>query len=271
MAVVDEIAAIRDCEALIVGVGRAFYNDESSLILETLVEDKFLREDVMSRRLAMSEKQARRALQFLQNEGLVSHEVAATEEKKGGHKKQIYWYCDFQKARDVVKFRLHLLKENVKEKERAASTSARFRCPSCGTRQSALDAVRFRFWCPERTCEEVKLVEEQLESSLANAHKLLAKIEKQLSSEPRVERVGIFELLKRLDGHRLPSNKPSDNRSFGLGTSEPDKPSFSGFSSALFGRNKEIDVAFESDVDWQDGDNSEPEEVPEERIEEADY
>ena len=55
-------------EALIGALARAFYEDEHILLVDTMIRDKYLRDDDMGPRLSLPAKQLRRSLQFLLEE-----------------------------------------------------------------------------------------------------------------------------------------------------------------------------------------------------------
>lgn len=269
----DEISAIRDCESLILSVGRAFYNDESVLVLETLVNEKYLKEEDMGRRLHMSERQARRAMQYLEQERLVRSETVSDSKKS-----DVYWYVDLAMFRDVVKYRLHLTRKGAGENERRATASLTFKCANCGTRRPLADAAKYKFKCPEPDCVEDgwDLKEEAVNVSLVQAQRLVAKIQDQLSST--TDRTGIYELLARIENKKLPSNRPSENRAVGLGgtpifadcsttatvttrsqAAAAHTSSFSGSAPALFSKNlqgQEILVDFDDrddEIEWEEG------------------
>ena len=103
------------------------------------------------------------------------------------------------------------------------------------------------------------LTESALDASLElRLRRLGAKVDAQLGSSEDHDRAGIYELLRRLDGKELPSNKPSENRARGVGgwlgnrgddkkytrnedgtitTTFGSKHDRSGLASALFARN----------------------------------
>ncbi|KAJ1460429.1 hypothetical protein M885DRAFT_509402 [Pelagophyceae sp. CCMP2097] len=294
--------AIRDCEALIRCVGRAFYPDDCVAVLDVLVTDKYIREDEMGPRLHMSQRQARAVMQLLEGERLVSSEtlvVAPGEAQKkrelvgpggggadchsdrksqapvafGGQQapksQEVYWYVDLRKLCDVVRWRVHVMRERLQSKEKLATASLAFKCARCAMRFSNLDAVRHEFKCPERLCAQeatAKLFEESLGETAVNAIALGTKVEEQLRATS-IRSQGIFELLRALEGKQLPSNKPSDNRATGVGgwLAKPADPKKEGdaaagdagdgrnersgfMSSALFSRNaagQQIAVSFD--------------------------
>ena len=272
--------AIRDAELLIGATARAFYPDDCVVVLDALVRDKYIREDEMAARLRMSARQARRVLQLLEGERLVEHELLNVgqdgslvkrtrhedeeEEKKRPPPapSEIYWYIDLRKFCDVVRWRVHVMRETLKGREGEATSSLTFTCQRCGSKVSSLDAVRSSFRCLERLCADeadAVLKEDTLEAHLSGARALAAKVDEQLGGCEALGRTGIFELLLRLDGKELPRNMPSENRERGVGgwlgaksrADEAGAPRVlnadgtitapknrSGLSSALFARNE---------------------------------
>ena len=280
------VEAIRDCEALVAAVARAFYPDDVAIVLDALIRDRYVREDEMGRRLRMSARQARKLLQLLEGERLVDFEVLDVgadgklkkKELKHAHEvgqagdakstgvappaaNEIYWYVDLARFTDVIRWRVHTMRETIRKRESAATAALTFRCGRCGVGQSSLDAVRYQFKCPERLClgePDALLTEGALDASLTSARRLGAKVDAQLGSSEDHDRAGIYELLRRLDGKELPQNKPSENRARGVGgwlgnrgddkkftrnedgsitTTFGSKHDRSGLASALFARN----------------------------------
>mmetsp|Transcript_6425 Transcript_6425/g.9038 ORF Transcript_6425/g.9038 Transcript_6425/m.9038 type:complete len:430 (+) Transcript_6425:161-1450(+) len=215
--------AIRDAESLVRRVGRAFYTDEIVLILDVLVNDKYIREDEMTKRLAMSAKQARGLLQYLMiSEKLVKNETLTSNEDDEKKKQIVYWYIDFESFTNVVALRIHLLQENVQKKSKTAKDLVYFKCQRCQTQYLELEAVRQNFQCDQRLCEgenDAILIEvgdgNDDSSEILRIKKLVDKIESQIGIDDG--RPTIFELLSRLQGKPLPNNLPSRNRASGLG------------------------------------------------------
>ena len=229
--------AIRDCESLIGAAARAFYTDECVAVLDALVRDKYIREDEMAARLRMSARQARKILQLLEGERLIEQELLNVGQDGSLVKKkrldddderrkippapsEIYWYVDLRKFCDVVRWRVHVMRETLKAREKQATEKLSFKCARCGQTYSVLDANRFAFKCRERLCADegdAVLAEIPLESHLQGARALGARVDEQLGADERLGRVGVFELLMRLDGRELPHNRPSENRERGVG------------------------------------------------------
>ena len=136
------VEAIRDCEALVAAVARAFYPDDVAIVLDALIRDRYVREDEMGRRLRMSARQARKLLQLLEGERLVDFEVLDVgadgklkkKKKELGHEigkagdagpkvpappaaNEIYWYVDLARFVDVIRWRVHTMRETIRKRE----------------------------------------------------------------------------------------------------------------------------------------------------------
>ena len=90
----------------------------------------------MGARLKMSARQARRVLQLLEGERLVEKEMLnvgvdgrltkkrqrdESETKVPVAPNEIYWYVDLRKFCDVIRWRVHLMRETLKKRETAAT------------------------------------------------------------------------------------------------------------------------------------------------------
>jgi transcription initiation factor TFIIE subunit alpha len=80
-------------EHLISTIARAFYDDDIVCLIDVLLRDKFLRDDDMAPRLSLPSKQLRRVLQFLEEEGLVRHELV-DDLAMGGSQTTKFWYIE---------------------------------------------------------------------------------------------------------------------------------------------------------------------------------
>ena len=77
----SEAQGLKVAKELVRTVGRAFFADEVVIVLDTLVNDAYLRDDEISERFLLPVKQLRSVLQQLQEEKLVSSEMLAVELK----------------------------------------------------------------------------------------------------------------------------------------------------------------------------------------------
>ena len=88
------MSAERLAEKLIGTVARAFYTDDVVLVIDTLIHDRYLRDDEMGARLQLSTKQVRNVMGMLGENGerLVRSEALAVPNEEGEIvKTETYW------------------------------------------------------------------------------------------------------------------------------------------------------------------------------------
>ncbi|KAL6182938.1 hypothetical protein ACLB2K_044350 [Fragaria x ananassa] len=136
------------------------------VVLDALSRRQWVREEDLAKDLKLHSKQLRRVLQFLMEERLVIREhrketakgvkifsaaVAATangqQHRKEGDEKtklQTHSYCclDYAQIYDVVRYRLHLLKKELKDELERKHTVEEYVCHNCRKRYNALDALQ---------------------------------------------------------------------------------------------------------------------------------
>ncbi|XP_037467382.1 transcription initiation factor IIE subunit alpha-like [Triticum dicoccoides] len=153
---------------------RAFYDDlppETSasgqtavVILDALTRrnGQWIREDELAASLRMKATPIRRVLRYLEEDKIVSRDhqkeptpakAAATADgcaKEADEKEKVklhhksYWCLDYAQACDAVRYRIHRMRKKIRDELTADSraTIQQYLCPDCGTKYSALDALR---------------------------------------------------------------------------------------------------------------------------------
>jgi transcription initiation factor IIE alpha subunit len=113
-------------------VARAFYEDDTQIVMDALVREKYLEEsaDGMGAHLTLQLKQVRKIIQELKDDGLVC------DEDVDGVK---FYYIDHQHFYDVVNYKVFLIRTELRKRERAAVQNQRFQCKGCGKEYSSLD------------------------------------------------------------------------------------------------------------------------------------
>lgn len=233
-------------EALIATVARAFYTDEEICVIDVLIRDKFLRDDDMAKRLQLPAKKLRTTLQFLTDEHLVNSEMV-DDLAQGGSQATKFYYIDYNRAVHSIRLRVHLLKQQLDEKELTARSNSFYLCPGykkkrCNGRYTEEDAQRVLdhetgyFLCldcaklfendpnpPPRAEYTLQLVDNEKDLKLAVDN--LRRLNVQLSGKTignRQLRVGIYDLLQKVRGGKgkapISSNLPSENFSLGIGS-----------------------------------------------------
>lgn len=146
--------------------GRSDNRGIAVIVLDALTRRQWIREEDLAKALHLQLKQLRRTLQILKDDKLVAKDqrketakgakifsaaVAATsnghrnfkegEEKMKAHTHS-YWCLDYAQIYDVVRYRIHRMKKELKDKLDNSNTVQRYMCPDCGRRYSAFDALQ---------------------------------------------------------------------------------------------------------------------------------
>ncbi|XP_062026663.1 uncharacterized protein LOC133742952 [Rosa rugosa] len=146
--------------------GRSDNKGIAVVVLDALSRRQWVREEDLAKDLKLHPKQLRRVLQMLMEEKLVIREhrketakgvkifsaaVAATangqQHRKEGEEKiklQTHSYCclDYAQIYDVVRYRLHLLKKELKDELEGKHAVEEYVCHNCRKRYNALDALQ---------------------------------------------------------------------------------------------------------------------------------
>lgn len=159
--------------------GRAFYDDllpaaatagqqnaqgMAVVVLDALTRrnGQWVREDDLAASLRMQPRPLRRVLRYLEEEMIVARDhrkepapanpAAAADDcaMEGDEKEKVklhqksYCCLDYAQACDAVRYRIHRMRKKIKDELTADSraTIQQYLCPDCGTKYSALDALR---------------------------------------------------------------------------------------------------------------------------------
>lgn len=199
-------------ERLIRTVGRAFYSDSIVVLLDLLLNEKFIIEKEIPFRLHLREKETSRLISQLQKERLIHVEDI------DGVK---HLYIDYRAFVNVVRYRVHIMQKTLKERD---DKNINFKCPTCSTVYNALEVQHLKskdakficsFCCPSQG--DFRLVVSEPRFTLVgadvenDARTMERKMNTQLSKSSYDEpyRDGIFELLKDLKPCQLIHNRPS--------------------------------------------------------------
>eukprot|EP00562_Extubocellulus_spinifer_P006513 CAMPEP_0178518740 /NCGR_PEP_ID=MMETSP0696-20121128/26434_1 /TAXON_ID=265572 /ORGANISM="Extubocellulus spinifer, Strain CCMP396" /LENGTH=480 /DNA_ID=CAMNT_0020149355 /DNA_START=33 /DNA_END=1472 /DNA_ORIENTATION=+ len=232
-------------EALIAALARAFYEDDHVVLIDTLIRDKFLRDDDMGPRLSLPAKQLRRALQFLQDEQIVTFEQV-DDLAEGGSQTTKFWYIDYNHAVNVIRLRVFLLRRKLEQAELRARSSSVYLCPGyeakrCNGRyteteaQQVVDTDTGLFLCqecykanesnpdpPPKESYTLLLVDNtrDLRMAMDNARRVHVQLSGKMIGN-QVLRPGIYDLLQKVRSKGsgpLTSNLPSENKALDIGS-----------------------------------------------------
>ena len=215
-------------ERLIRTIARAFYTDSFLVVLDTLIQEKYLREEEFAPRLRLPDKDVKKVLAQLESEMLIRSEDMVMDD---GRTAKCY-YIDYQLFVNVVRYRIHLMEKKIEAAERSELNEVFFQCPTCANRYTSLEAQKllsadFKFicsyCCPEPSLSRAisqdffRLIEIDNRSKMNDVQQLEKKFSDQLSETEHHE--GIFDLLHALRDRSLIRNLPSENRLRGIVTS----------------------------------------------------
>ena len=215
-------------ERLIRAVARAFYSDSFLVVFDTLIQEKYLREEEFAPRLKLPDKDVKKVLAQLESEMLIRSEDMVMDD---GRTAKCY-YVDYQLFVNVVLYRIHLMEKAIEAAERSELNEVFFQCPTCANRYTSLEAQKllsadFKFICPN-CCPDpslsraisqdyFRLIEIDNRSKMNDVQQLEKKFTDQLNETDHHE--GIFDLLHALRDRSLIRNLPSENRLRGIVTS----------------------------------------------------
>lgn len=212
-------------ERLVATVARAFYDDNTVVILDALMRERFIRDEEFGPRLKLCSKDVRAILSQLENERMVSYEDLTMDDKRTSR----CWYIDHKRFYLLVRYRMFLMTKEVQDREKLQFNRLFFVCPTCGEKYPELQAMRLvnKFaefvcphCCPHTNFKDVpsepyyKLKEYDNRAELSELDSIVAKINDQLHETPLHD--GIFDLLDQLKETPLGRNKPSENIKIGL-------------------------------------------------------
>lgn len=217
---------------LVRAVARAFYADDTVVVLEALLRDRHLRDTDMETRLGVGAKQARRLVVELLEEHLIRSEEVLDE---ATGKRELYYYIDFSHFTNVVRYRVHLMHRELERMEKEANDNQMYECPECGRTLLVLEVQllrnkRYGFCCPtccpsemHADCEGTRwqlrprMVVTGFEEVQALKDKLRVQMYAAGEDTSGAPHDGIYNLLSALERKPLPSNLPSELIAVGVG------------------------------------------------------
>eukprot|EP00752_Nemacystus_decipiens_P010834 g9632.t1 len=234
MADMSAIRALQKAERLVSTIARAFYTDNTILVVDTLIREKYIKDkdEELGSRLNLQPKQVRSALAELLAEGFAAKEMMSDEIYSG--RSSNYWYIDLRHAVNVILLRVYQMKEILSHREEANAAHQTYVCPKCHARFEVMDIPRLMngdssfccsHCCPNDNHRDCKrgtgyILEDFHDKKGLDSVKILIKqLNEQLgkSTNPDVPRESIFELVHSLRDTVVPSNLPSQLRQRGMG------------------------------------------------------
>ena len=128
---------------LVLTVVRSFYETEHTVVVNLLVKHTCVKEDDLSDLLKFDKKQLRNILARLKNDKLVKQRVYKTKQADTGATITFnYFFIDYKLFVNVVKYKLHHIRNKIEHDEREATNRPSFVCTQCDKRYSDLEIDR---------------------------------------------------------------------------------------------------------------------------------
>ena len=128
-------------QILVRSVARTFYNTEQIVIIDALVTHSALQLTELSAVLDMKvTKIVQKHCGGLKEAGLIS--VYSRQEQREGAQKAItreYYYIDYRRAIDAIKYRIHMLDSKVKQQTAPRTEKKELSCPQCAAQWTYLE------------------------------------------------------------------------------------------------------------------------------------
>jgi transcription initiation factor IIE alpha subunit len=136
MADTGGVNAIRIAHRLVEAVAKAFYTDNEVIIFDSLLREKYIPLEEFSPRLKMPRMEVESKLRKLVDAHLIKFEDLTIDDKN-----LACYYIDFQSFTNVVRYRIYLMQQELRDQEKVEATSLTYECPSCLAEFSEMDAM----------------------------------------------------------------------------------------------------------------------------------
>ncbi|GAA5971277.1 hypothetical protein JCM3765_000969 [Sporobolomyces pararoseus] len=181
-------------------VSRTFYGSKGAILIDQLIQKEAFRDEELGKRLGMPSREVSKYChKLLKDELILLHR--RSELKPGAPKASLrtYFYLDFSKSVDVIKWRIFKIQQTVDVKLRNELDSQGYLCPLCKTKFTPLDAAQlydpFRNLLACSICSTEVTNNEDEEQVKGNKDRM-QRLNRQLK--------GIVDLLKKLENFELP-------------------------------------------------------------------
>jgi len=127
---------------------RAFYPQESVVVIEGLIRMKYIKDEELAQYLHLQTKQVRKELEILRRDYVVKCDTKSeqkTTPSHSGDRQTVYqihsWYIDYQHLVDVITFRYIKLKNELKSIIDRQGENTEYICENCNRTFSQLDVL----------------------------------------------------------------------------------------------------------------------------------
>ncbi|GAA5993702.1 hypothetical protein JCM5350_005798 [Sporobolomyces pararoseus] len=181
-------------------VSRTFYGSKGAILIDQLIQKEAFRDEELGKRLGMPSREVSKYSHRLIKDELVSLH-RRSELKPGAPKASMrtYYYLDFSKSVDVVKWRMWKVQQTIDVKLRNELDAQGYLCPLCKASYTPLDAAQL--YDPSRNllaCSicSTEVTNNENEEQVKGNKDRMQRLNRQLK--------GIVDLLKKLENFELP-------------------------------------------------------------------
>ncbi|GEM07381.1 transcription initiation factor TFIIE subunit alpha [Rhodotorula toruloides] len=182
-------------------VVRGFYGPRQAILVDQLVKKEVFPADELSKRLGMQVKDVTQIAHRLIEDQLVQIHRRSEMRENGAMKalQRGYYYLDYSRATDVIKWRMYKIQQTVDVKLRNELDAQGYVCPLCKATYTPLDAASlidpFRNILACSVCQ-TELVDKENEEDVLGKKERMQRLNKQSKT--------IVDLLKKLEQAELP-------------------------------------------------------------------
>ncbi|BGP07897.1 hypothetical protein JCM10049v2_003742 [Rhodotorula toruloides] len=194
-------AGLDTAKLLLQKVVRGFYGPRQAILVDQLVKKEVFPADELSKRLGMQVKDVTKIAHRLIEDQLVQIHRRSEMRENGAMKalQRGYYYLDYSRATDVIKWRMYKIQQTVDVKLRNELDAQGYVCPLCKATYTPLDAANlidpFRNILACSVCQ-TELVDKENEEDVQGKKERMQRLNKQSKS--------IVDLLKKLEQAELP-------------------------------------------------------------------
>ncbi|KAI5181591.1 transcription initiation factor TFIIE subunit alpha [Nematocida sp. AWRm80] len=188
---------------LVQRVTRMFYEPCHIVIMDIMLEYLVLAEEDLADKMKLLPREFNKMVVRLREDKLLSAETISDMQPDGRQTTHTLYFLDFRTIRDVIKYKIYTMTQQLEKRMRECDGALVFGCPECKTVYSLLDAQSFlsvddyTFKCPEckEELKEKKEVQEDKKENASHLFSLMMEIISELISQLKLlDTIGIPEM-----------------------------------------------------------------------------
>ncbi|GAA5896849.1 hypothetical protein JCM5296_002572 [Sporobolomyces johnsonii] len=193
-------AGLDTARLLVQKVARGFYGSQGAILVDQLVQKEALRDEELGKRLGMPTRDvAKHAHRLVDDQIIAVHRRSEMREGAPKAQQRTYYYMDYSKALDVIKWRMWKIQQTIDVRLRNELDAQGYVCPLCKKSYTPLDAALlfdpFRNILACNVCQTEVVNNENEEEVKGNKDRM-----QRLNRQTK----GIVDLLKKMESVQLP-------------------------------------------------------------------